>query len=359
MTNSKSTKHATRAAPTTPTTAAAAPTGARPGLRPTRRGLLRIAALAASFAALPAVAACDPEVAETEAPGTLYTFTSGPEGFDTRSYYYDTGSQVVVFDAQFTEDLAEALVADIRAHTDSPIAYAVITHPNPDKFNGVGPLRDAGATIVAAEATAAAIPGVHAYKRSYFIGAGTFTEATYPPEARVDETFSGELRLPLSAGATVELAVLEHPGVSSTQTVAHIPAIDALIVGDLVHHRAHAWLEGGIVEGAPRPDLAAWSEALGELLSYPETTVYGGRGEPAPVAEAVAEQRRYLGGMESLVRDYLATLSDPRAALTGDGADTHYAAITDLARAAFPDYGLDYLVTYGVYGLALALAGPG
>lgn len=314
----------------------------------------------ASFAALPLTSACDrgPADENEEVPGTLRSFVSGPEGFDTRSYYYDTGEQVVVFDAQFTEPLAEALVADIRAHTDSPIAYAVITHPNPDKFNGVGPLRDAGATIIAAEATAAAIPGVHAYKRAYFVGGGTFTEETYPPEATVDETFSSSLRLPLSAGAVVELRVLDNAGVSSTQTVAHIPAIDALIVGDLVHHRAHAWLEGGIVNGAPKPDLAAWSAALGELLAYPETTtVYGGRGEPAPVAEAVAEERRYLGEIETLVRDYLGALDDPQAALAGDDAGTHYTAITELARAAFPDYELDYLITYGVYGLALHLAG--
>ncbi|MFY0536083.1 MBL fold metallo-hydrolase [Nannocystis pusilla] len=198
----------------------------------------------------------------------LHTFTSDAAGFDTHSFYYDTGREVVVFDAQFTEPLAQALVEDIRTHTDSPIRYVVITHPNPDKFNGVGPLRAAGATVVASEATAAAIPGVHAYKRAAFIGNGTFTEDSYPPEATVDLTFRDSLRLELLGDATVELQVLENAGVSSTQTVAHIPAAEALIVGDLVHHGAHAWLEGGIVDGAPRPDLSAWAAALDELRAW-------------------------------------------------------------------------------------------
>jgi glyoxylase-like metal-dependent hydrolase (beta-lactamase superfamily II) len=288
--------------------------------------------------------------------GELHTFISDASGFDTRAFFYDTGEEVVVFDALFTEPLAEALVAEIAETTDSPITYVVITHPNPDKFNGVGPLRAAGATVVASEATAAAIPGVHAYKRDYFVGAGTFSEGTYPPEATVDQTFARSLRLPLASGAVVDLAVLDNPGVSSTQTVAHIPALDALIVGDLVHHRAHAWLEGGIVDGAPRPDLASWRAALGELLNYPEATVYGGRGEPAPVDVAVAEQRRYLEVMEGIVDDYVDSLENPVDALTGDDAGTHYAALTDAAKAAFPDYALDYMITYGVYGLALALA---
>jgi glyoxylase-like metal-dependent hydrolase (beta-lactamase superfamily II) len=298
------------------------------------------------------LAACD---AAVEPTGRLHVFTSDLGGFDTHSYYYDTGREVVVFDAQFTEPLAEALVADIRARTDSPIRHVVITHPNPDKFNGVGPLRAAGATVVASEATAAAIPGVHAYKRAYFIAAGAFTAASYPPQARIDRSFDEALTLELAGGATIDLTVLRHPGVSSTQTVAHIPAIDALIVGDLVHHGAHAWLEGGIVDGAPRPDLDAWSAALDELRAWSGATVYGGRGEPAPLESAIVEQQAYLAGMRRLVLDYIADVDDP-AAFTGPEAGEHWTAITRAARAAYPERTLDYLVTYGVYGLVQSLA---
>ena len=58
--------------------------------------------------------------------------------------------------------------------------------------------------------------------------------------------------------------------------------------------------------------------------------------------------------MDSVVADYVAGLQDPMADLSGEDAGSHYAAITALAEDAFPNYTLSYLVTYGVYGLALS-----
>ena len=67
--------------------------------------------------------------------GTLYAYDSGADGFFTKTFFYDTGSEVVAFDAQFTPALAEAALAWLGAQTDSPVTHLVITHPNPDKFN--------------------------------------------------------------------------------------------------------------------------------------------------------------------------------------------------------------------------------
>jgi glyoxylase-like metal-dependent hydrolase (beta-lactamase superfamily II) len=307
------------------------------------------------------IAASLPACADAEAPPqatlSLQTFTSDASGFDTHSFYLDTGREVVVFDAQFTEPLAEALLKDIQAYTTSPIRYVVITHPNPDKMNGVGVFQRQGAKVIASDATAAAIPGVHAYKKYYFVQlAKMFTDATYPPEAKPDVTFQGQHRLALEGGAEVTLKTLTHPGASSTQTVAYIPALGALVVGDLIHHRAHAWLEGGIVDGQPHPDLTAWRAALDELTAaYPaSTTVYGGRGERAPLSEAVAAQQAYLIKLNDLILAHIKGLDDATlAALRSDAAtqQAHYAQLTDAAAAAFPDYALPYMITYGVYGL--------
>lgn len=295
--------------------------------------------------------------ASGEAPASIGEFTSGAEGFDTHSFYYDTGSEVVVFDAQFTPELGREVVRAIQAETSSPIRYVVISHPNPDKFNGVEAFREVGAEVVASEATAAAIPGVHAYKKGYFVNvAQSFTEETYPAEATVDITFSGRFALPLEGGAVVELVELQNAGVSTTQTVARVPAADALVVGDLVHHKAHAWLEGGIAGGAPRPDLGSWHAALDELLAFPEGTVLGGRGERAPVEDAVAAQQAYLTGMEALVGDYIDGLGERRQELFTAEAGGHYKQIADLAAAAYPDHALPYLIEYGVYGLVNQMA---
>ena len=134
-----------------------------------------------------ALAACAPK-----APA-VHTFTSAEAGFHTNSQWVDTGSEVVVFDAQFTPELAQELLAEIQAATDSPVRYVVITHPNPDKFNGASVFRDVGAEVVASQATAEAMPAVHAYKKAYFTSVGLFTDATYPTLPPVDTTFTDTL----------------------------------------------------------------------------------------------------------------------------------------------------------------------
>ncbi len=311
-----------------------------------------------TLAPLPAARAAGlAEAAAARTAPRLERFTSGAEGFATHTWWVDSGREVVVFDAQFTPQLAEAAIAAIRARTSSPITHLVVTHPNPDKFNGAQAFRAIGAKVVASEATAKAIPAVHAYKKHYFVNvAKMFTEATYPAQARIDVTFRDAYRLPLAGGHAIELRTLKHAGVAATQTVAHIPGAKALVVGDLVHHQAHAWLEGPIVNGAPKPDLASWKAALGELRAYRGTTVYGGRGEPAPVETAVRAQAAYLDGMDRLVRAYVSALPDAKAALAGAEAGKHYKALTARAEQAFPGYGLGFMVEYGVYGLALSVA---
>lgn len=295
--------------------------------------------------------------ASEDAPLTVHRFTSGAEGFDTTTYWVDTGKEVVIFDAQFTPALAQAKLEAIQEVTDSPIRYVVVTHPNPDKFNGASIFQEAGAQLVASEATAEAMPGVHAYKKAYFVGAGMFTEESYPTLPTVDVTFTDELKLDLEADLEITLVRLQHPGVSSTQTVAVLPN-QQLIVGDLVAGQVHAWLEGGIVGGAPTPTLDGWKQALDEVraLGGDDATVYPGRGEEGPVSERIPAQQDYLLRMRQVVYDYLITLESPTEALTGADAGSHYAALTAQAEAAFPDYGLSYLITYGVYGLALSEA---
>jgi glyoxylase-like metal-dependent hydrolase (beta-lactamase superfamily II) len=289
------------------------------------------------------------------AGGALYTYDSGEAGFFTKTYFYDTGSEVVAFDAQFTPELAEAAIASLREQTDNPITYLVITHPNPDKFNGAPAFQAAGATVIASDATAKAIPGVHTYKKAGFVAMGMFTEETYPQQATVDETFTGTHTIELSDGKTVELSELSDPGVSSTQTVAFVPELTALMVGDLVHHQLHAWLEGGIVNGQATPTLDGWVADLQELeerfTADPEPTVYGGRGEAAPLSVAVADQIAYLQKADQIVTDYVAGLGDKKSELSSDKAGEHYAAIQAELEQAFPDYAFPDMIGFSVYGL--------
>ncbi|WP_395830426.1 MBL fold metallo-hydrolase [Elstera sp.] len=296
-------------------------------------------------------------VAGAAQAGQLHVFKSDANGFDTKTFWYDDGREVTVIDTQFTPGLAEAFVADIRKQTTSPIRRVIVTHPNPDKFNGLSVFHKLGAVSIASAATAQALPGVDTYKRYFWVEiAKAFTAETYPALAPIQQTFSGSTVIKLASGETLTLTELKHSGVSSTQTVVKIDATGDLLVGDLVHHGAHAWLEGGIVNGKPKPDLAAWRAALAELPALGGKIIHGGRGASAPVAEAVAAQTDYLTGIEKLTRAYVTGLGAKANELAAPAtAAPHYAALEKQAAAAYPNRDLSYLVGYGIYGLVDAI----
>ncbi len=288
--------------------------------------------------------------------GRIYAFESDGNGFNTKSFFYDNGEEVVVFDGQFTSEIAQKSVEFIRSKTRNPITYVVLTHPNPDKFNGMSVFQALGAKVVASNKTADAMPGVHAYKKYFFVNmAKMFTDETYPKLSQVDVTFVGDYELRLANGETISLHELEQPGVSSNQTIASIPSLRAVVVGDLVHHNAHAWLEGGIVNGKPIPTLDGWIADLNELQALfrdePLTLVYGGRGEAARLATAVNAQIRYLKRANSIVDAYIEKLGVKKNELQGEQAPAHYKNLQTEFEKVFPSYRLGYLIQYGVYGL--------
>jgi glyoxylase-like metal-dependent hydrolase (beta-lactamase superfamily II) len=298
-----------------------------------------------------------PEPSSAVSASFVDTFASGPDGFDTKTVYFDTGREVVVFDAQFTPVQAEQAIAAIAARTRNPITHVVITHPNPDKFGGLAAFVSRGARVVASRATRDALPAVHAYKKHFFVEvAKMFKSDEFPSLSQVDFAFDKETTLTLAGGARVELRELGMPGVSGNQTVAWIPAHGTLVVGDLVHHGVHAWLEGGVESGRPRPTLQSWKSALDQLAArYPgDARVEGGRGTAAPLRIAVASQKEYLDAADRIVSGYVAGLGPSgRAELTQSTAAVHWTELTRRFEAAFPDRKLSSLVTYGVYGLAL------
>ena len=168
----------------------------------------------------------------------VYVFQSDANGFDTRTIFFDDGREVVAFDTQFTQALAQQAL-DFSTKTTHPLTYAVITHPNPDKFGGIEAFRAAGAKeVVASASTSAALVGVQAYKKAYFVNvAKMFTDETYPTLGKPDMTFEKDMDLKLGSGQTIKLRELSAPGVSSSQTVAVLPNGAGLVVGDLVHYK--------------------------------------------------------------------------------------------------------------------------
>ncbi len=285
--------------------------------------------------------------------GELHVFTSDAAGFNTHSAWYDDGKEVTVVDSQFTPAHADALVAEIKKQSNSPITRIIVTHPNPDKFNALSVFHKEGANSIASAKTAAAIPGVDAYKHYFWVEiAKAFTDETYPKVEPVKTTYNGKKVINLKSGETITLFELKNPGVSSNQTVVRIDSTGDLIVGDLVHTKNHAWLEGGIVKGAAVPTIEAWKAALQELLLLGNGNVYGGRGEFVPVKQAVAQQIAYLDKANAIVDEYINELGanvDELAKPTKQAA--HFAAIQSEFAKAFPNYAMADLIGYSVYGL--------
>jgi glyoxylase-like metal-dependent hydrolase (beta-lactamase superfamily II) len=303
-----------------------------------------------SFATFAAAALLFTSAAASAGAGTLGTYTSNVHGFDTHTYYYDDGREVTIIDTQFVPQLTQAMIDTIRQRSKSPITRVIVTHPNPDKFNGLPLLHRLGVQSIASDATAAAMPGVHEYKKYFFVNiAKTFTEETYPSFEPVTTTFSGRTTIRLKSGETLTLVELRNPGVATTQTVVRIDRTGDLVVGDLVHYRAHAWLEGGIANGTPQPNLSKWRAAVRELEALGKGKVYGGRGQVGSVRDVVAYQTDYLAKAEGIVSTYVSVI--PKSELTdATKAQSHYQALQTLFEQQFPDTELSYLIGYGVYG---------
>jgi glyoxylase-like metal-dependent hydrolase (beta-lactamase superfamily II) len=291
----------------------------------------------------------------TYAQAQIYTFESDGNGFNTKNFFYDNGEEVVVFDTQFTPEIAKKSLDFIKSKTKSPITHVVITHPNPDKFNGMSVFQEEGAKVIASAKTNKSLDGVHQYKKYYFVNmAKMFTEESYPKLGKIDQSFESDFSLTLKNGEKIQLQELSGPGVSSNQTIAYIEGINALIVGDLVHHKAHAWLEGGIVSGAATPTISGWVSDLKQLqreFKKQNPIVYGGRGEAAKLNIATKKQISYLETSDKIVNSYIKKLGAQKAELKSEKAGTHYIALEKLFAKKFPDYQLSYMIQYGIYGL--------
>ncbi len=297
----------------------------------------------------------DPGIESLSATKKIFHFESEANGFNTKNFFYDNGEEVVVFDTQFTPELAKESIEFIRTQTQSPITHVILTHPNPDKFNGVSEFQALGAKVTASEATLENLKGVHDYKKYYFVNiAKMFSEETYPLLPRVETVFEKKTEIRLRNGERIYLSVLTTPGVSSTQTIAYIPSQNALFVGDMVHYQTHAWLEGGIVDGKPNPTIQGWISGLKEIQSIfkvQNPTVYGGRGHAVKLELAVKSQIQYLKKAEGLVTAYVKSLGNRKSELQTDQAGQHYLALMKIFEKEFPEYTLSYLIQYGIYGL--------
>lgn len=179
---------------------------------------------------------------------------------------------VAVIDAGNTRAIGEALYAAIRAHTDLPVRWLVLTHMHPDHVFGAEVFREAGAEIVASDRLPAAL-GARAESYTAALGRQAGQEAALgsrlilpdrPIAAPGPTTIDlGGRRLTLAAEPTAH---------TDNDLTVRDAATGTWFLGDLVFDRHAPSLDGS---------LPGWIAVLQRLAAEPAARVVPGHGAPS------------------------------------------------------------------------------
>ncbi len=216
---------------------------------------------------------------------------------------------VAAIDAGGTRAVGEALYAAIRARTDLPVSWLVLTHMHPDHVFGAGVLEEAGATVIGhARLPAALANRAQSYTAALAREVGTeaaLTSRIVLPTATVESSRTLDLggrQLVLEAHPTAHT----DNDLSATDTKTgtwwmgdlvfdrHTPAVDGSALGwiELLQHLAERSAPR-IVPGHGAPTLA-WPEGAAATAAYLRALVAETRTALAE-GESLGAASRHLG----------------------------------------------------------------
>lgn len=189
---------------------------------------------------------------------------------------------VAAIDAGSSPAIARDMLAAIRARTDLPVRWLVLTHMHPDHALGASAFRDAGATVVAHHRLDAALDArAQGYLRAMAaaIGADAATAVVTPDLAVSEETALdlGGRTLTLRAAPTAH---------TDNDLIVRDDATGVLFLGDLLFMGHTPALDGA---------LKGWIDVVNALETESAPLVVPGHGPVAAAwPDAAAAQRRYL-----------------------------------------------------------------
>lgn len=223
---------------------------------------------------------------------TLRAHQSAEYSGTVNSWLLETATEVAVVDAQLIMPEGQKVVELVRS-TGKKLAWVWVSHGHPDHYAGL-------------EAIASAFPGVPLYARPSTVSDGP--ELLRKFDVPLKKFFPGEMTsgpVPLTpytesalvvGGVKVEIVDLTG-GEHATSTMLVIPALRGALVGDLVYHKVHPWLN--------ERDDAGVLRQVDMLASLADVdTFYPGHGEPF--------DRDFLPIYRGYVTDFLAEV--PHAA---------------------------------------------
>ena len=226
------------------------------------------------------------EVSFTEIGPDIYAFTA--QG-DPNTGVVVGEDSCLVMDAQATPAMARGVIERVRAVTDKPIRYVVLSHYHAVRVLGASAYE--GASVVASAETRRLVAerGQQDWDSEYgrfprlFRDAESIPGLTWPALA-----FDGSLSLHLGK-REVRLMNLG-AGHTSGDIVAWVPDAGVMLTGDLVEYHSACYCGDA--------KLKAWPATLNRILEFDPVAVVPGRGDAlvghGTVAEAVAMTRDFV-----------------------------------------------------------------
>ena len=204
---------------------------------------------------------------------------------------------VAVIDALGSAGEAQTFLAEIRALTDKPIRYLILTHHHRDHSFGASVFKAAGAEIIAhadcaeemAKHTATTLENAEPYGLTTEELAGT--EIVLP-----DKSFSGRTMELALKGVTVRL-IGATPSHSRGSLIVHLPEEKILFSGDLLFTDYHPYIGEG--------DIPAWRAELDKAAGLGAEKIVPGHG-PLSSNRDLMEMKSYLARFDTLATEIVA-----------------------------------------------------
>jgi glyoxylase-like metal-dependent hydrolase (beta-lactamase superfamily II) len=225
----------------------------------------------------------------SEIGSDLYAFTA--EG-DPNSAVVVGEDGCLVFDAQATPAMASKVIERVRAVTDKPIRYVVLSHYHAVRVLGASAYR--AEAIVASEETRRLIAerGQQDWDSEYGRFPRLFQDAeSIPGLTWPTLTFDGEMTIHLGK-REVRLMQLG-AGHTSGDIVAWVPDAEVMLSGDLIEYHSACYCGDA--------HLREWPATLNEILAFNPKAIAPGRGDALKGGQTVREAI-------ALTRDFVTTL---------------------------------------------------